>query len=96
MIEKSDSVWKCKVCGKTNPNMGNMLQHAETHIEGMSRDCHICNKSFSNRAGLRVHINNIHSELLSCDLCGKSGMNKKSYYKHKQSSQHKTLSGALS
>ena len=35
MIEKSDSVWKCKVCGKTNPNIGNMWQHAETHIEGM-------------------------------------------------------------
>merc|ERR1711909_11106 len=80
MIEKSDDVWKCKVCGKTSSNMGNMWQHTETHIEGMSHSCHICNKSFSNRPNVRNHIKNIHSKLFSCDLCGKSGMNKMTFY----------------
>jgi len=29
MIEKSDGVWKCKVCGRTSPNNGYMWHHAE-------------------------------------------------------------------
>ena len=95
MIEKYNGLYKCKVCGRANPNNGNMWIHAETHIAGMSHACHICNKSFSNRHSLRNHINCIHSELLSCDLCGKSGMNKMSYYQHKRK-QHKTLSETLS
>merc|ERR1712179_721428 len=33
MIEKSDGVWICKVCGKTRPLKGDILRHAETHIK---------------------------------------------------------------
>ena len=84
IIEKSDGVWKCKICGKTTIQKAHIREHAELHIEGMSHVCHICNKSYPNRHGLRHHINNIHSELLSCDLCGKSGMNKSAYYHHKR------------
>ena len=91
MIEKSDGVWKCKVCGKTSKQSGHIKEHAETHIEGMSHACDICSKSFPNRPGLRDHIRRSHSELLSCDLCGKSGMNKSAYYFHNQR-HHKTLS----
>ena len=94
MIEKSDDVWKCKVCGKTSINKKDMRRHAETHIEGISYPCHKCNKTFPNRNGLRNHIDYIHSELLSCDLCGKSGMNKMAFYRHNRT-QHKTLSGTL-
>ena len=86
IIEKSDGVWKCKVCGKTDYH-NNIQRHAESHIKGMSYVCHICSKSFPNRNGLRVHIDTIHSELLTCNLCGKSGMNKKSY-KHNNRTQH--------
>jgi len=95
MIEKSDGVWNCKVCGKAEANISHIKEHAETHIEGMSHGCHICNKSFSTRPSLRGHIQNIHSEVFSCDICGKSGMNKHAYYNHKRR-QHKTLSGTLS
>jgi len=94
MIERSDGVWKCKVCGKTNPYKSNLLPHAASHIEGMSHACHICNKSYPNRPCLRAHKKDIHSELMSCDLCGKSGMNKKSYYHHKRT-HHKTFSEIL-
>ena len=94
MIETSDNLWICKVCGKTTTKKGHIQDHAESHIEGMSHPCHICNKSFSNRPSLRKHIQDIHSELSSCDLCEKSGMNKKSYNDHKRK-QHKTLSETL-
>ena len=94
MIEKSDGVWKCKICGKTTMKKVHIKYHAESHIKGISHACHICNKSLSSRKSLRDHINDIHSELLSCDLCGKSGMNKRSYYMHNQR-QHKTLSQTL-
>ena len=94
MIEKSDGVWKCKLCGKTTIQKCQIKEHAESHIKGMSHACHICNNSFHNRNSLRCHIKNIHSELLSCDLCGMSGMNKASFYQHKKR-QHKILSGKL-
>ena len=95
MIEKCEGIWKCKVCGKTTTQGIHMRSHVETHIEGISQACHICNISLRNRVSLRNHINRIHCELLSCDLCGKSGMNRISYSRHKQSRQHKTLSGTL-
>ena len=94
MIEKSDGLYKFKVCGRTNHNMGTIWIHAETHIKGMSHACHICNKSFQNRPSLRTHINHIHNGQLTCDLCGKSGMNKSTYYHHKRT-QHKILPGTL-
>ena len=95
IIEKCDGLWKCKVCGKSVHQKRQMQNHAERHIEGMSHICHICNKSFSTRPSLRSHIKDVHSELLSCDLCGRSGMTKKNYYSH-MSRQHKIMSGALS
>ena len=85
MIEKSDGVWKCKLCGKINANKSHLREHAESHIDGMSHACHICNRILSTRKSLRGHINDYHSVLLSCDLCGKSGMNKVAYYRHKKS-----------
>ena len=94
MIEKSDDVWKCKVCGKTSNYKKDMRDHAESHILGISHTCNICNKSFSNRPSLRPHINHIHNGQLTCDLCGKSGMNKSTYYHHKRT-QHKILPGTL-
>merc|ERR1712179_186387 len=84
LIEKSDGAWKCKVCERTSTNSGHMREHVETHIEGISHACHICSKNFPNRNSLRGHIYKIHSDLLSCDLCGKTGMNKMSYYDHKK------------
>ena len=94
MIEKSDVGWKCKLCGKTSQDKSHIREHAETHIEGMSHVCHICNKHFSHRSSLRKHIK-IHSKFMSCDLCGKSGMNKSSYNNHKRT-QHETLVETLS
>ena len=95
MVEKYGGIWKCRVCGKTSPSNrhGDIIRHAERHIEGMSYSCHICNRTLPNRHNLSNHISNIHSELFTCDICEKSGMNRKAFINHKWR-QH-TLSNRL-
>ena len=90
IIEKDKGLWRCKVCGKTTTNKGHAKGHAETHIEGVSHACHICRKTVSSRHNLKTHISNIHSGLVSCDVCGKTGMNRMSYRNHKLRN-HKVL-----
>jgi len=84
MIEKNRGLWICKVCGKTSKKPHHARYHAETHIEGVSYACHICNKTFSTRITQQQHITNIHSELFSCEDCEKTGMHKKAFRTHKQ------------
>jgi len=85
IIEKNEGFWRCKICGQTTKWNDNLRNHIERkHIEGMSHPCHICQKIFTNRPNLRDHIGMIHSELLTCDICGKTGMNRASYRMHKQ------------
>ena len=84
MIEKNEDIWSCKVCGKTTTRKQVIDSHAETHIEGISHMCHVCHKTFSTRHGRRQHVFDIHSELFSCDICAKTGMNRKLYKIHKQ------------
>ena len=84
MIEKIAGVWICKVCGKTASQRQSIQRHAETHLGGMSHACHICSKTFTNTHRLSSHISGIHSELFSCDICGKTGMNRRTYNNHKQ------------
>ena len=84
LIEMNENIWNCKVCGKTTTRKQVIESHAETHIEGISHVCHICNKTFSTRPGRRQHVFDIHSELFSCDICAKTGMNRKLFKIHKQ------------
>ena len=65
IIEKSEGVWKCKVCGKTSNKKSHTRRHAETHIEGLPHVCHICNKSFSTTNSLQSHHKRTHNEILS-------------------------------
>ena len=91
MMEKNEGMWNCKVCGKKSAKKQMIKRHTETHMEGVSHACHNCSKTFSTRNNLRIHISRIHSELVSCDVCGKSGMNSGTYSIHKYK-YHKTLS----
>ena len=91
LIEKTEGIWKCKMCEKTTKQKGEIRDHAEIHIDGNSQSCHICSKKFPTRHNLQMHIYSIHSELVSCDLCGKSGMTKGASYKHKERN-HKAIS----
>ena len=74
MIEKHEYLWKCKVCDKTSKQKCNIKHHVETHIEGMSHACKICGRTFPNRLGVQMHMSNIHTQLISCEVCGKTGM----------------------
>ena len=95
MMGKSDGLWECKICGRTAESRGHIREHVETHIEGMTHPCHICDKNFSNRPGLRKHIYHVHSELFTCELCGKTEMNRRTFFNHKMSKQHRKLSGQI-
>ena len=79
------------MCDKTAKRNGDIKRHAETHIEGVSHTCHICSKVVSTSHSLQSHISKIHSDLFSCDICERSGMNRGAYNKHKLMN-HKTLS----
>merc|ERR1712129_111495 len=79
IIEKSDGLWRCKVCDKRAYLKHHIKSHAESHIEGVSHACHICSKSFSSRHNLQSHISKQHSELFSCDVCEKTGMTRGAY-----------------
>ena len=83
IIEKNKTVWTCKICGKTARFLSEISRHAGVHIEGMPHACHICSKTFQNKECLRKHISRTHTDLFSCDSCGKSGMSKMAYRNHK-------------
>lgn len=85
-----EGLWECKVCSRTSTKKRIIQTHAETHIEGVSHVCHICSKLFGTRHNLRMHISNHHSGLFSCEICGKSGMNRLAHKNHKRRN-HKTL-----
>ena len=90
MIEKKEEVWECKECGKTKSRKGHIIQHAETHIGGMSHACHLCGKTFSTRPTLHNHTSTYHSfKLYSCEICGRSDMNRQAFYMHKRNSHNK-------
>ena len=83
-IEFREGLWTCKVCGKTTPGRKQIIQnHAETHMD-MEQVCNICSKTFKTRQLLKMHIYHIHAEVFSCDICGKSEMNRTTYRDHKR------------
>ena len=51
----SDGGYKCKLCGKTMAKRDHLLNHIETHMEGVSYNCSICQKSFRSRNSLSKH-----------------------------------------
>ena len=55
MTERVDGFYKCKVCGKTSRDKTNLGKHIETHIEGLSFSCKMCQKVFGKRESLRRH-----------------------------------------
>ena len=67
LIDEEDGIMKCKVCGRTSSastkvNMRqNLKKHVEIHINGLSVDCHLCNKTFRSRESLRIHKHKRHS-----------------------------------
>ena len=47
LFEKFDGGWSCLACDyNTTFNIGTMKRHIETHFEGLSYTCTLCNKEF--------------------------------------------------
>ena len=64
LYEKSDGVWRCLVCGYTTDNCSGMIKrHIESHIDGLSYTCTLCNKEFKSKNGLSSHKSSFHKYL---------------------------------
>merc|ERR1712129_96837 len=64
MIGKKGTLWECRSCGKLAKQKVNLKNHIETHIEGISHICHICNNTFSTRNSLAVHKSSHHKKII--------------------------------
>ena len=66
--ESSDGAYKCTFCGKTTSNSNShkagqkqhMMNHIETHMEGVTYNCPICQKSFRSKNSLSSHKSQTH------------------------------------
>ena len=66
LVLKIENGYQCKACGKTSnkTSTSDIRRHAETHIEGLSFECPICQKSLKSRSLLAVHKNQNHKHTL--------------------------------
>ena len=60
MLQKVDGNLACTVCGKVGRDVRNMRRHAETHIDGLSYPCNICDKTFRSKNALNCHVYGYH------------------------------------
>ena len=63
MLQKSDGISTCKVCGKFGKDASNMRRHAETHIDGIVYPCTICERTFKSKNSFRVHKYSTHTTI---------------------------------
>jgi len=66
-MEKLDSddggnVWRCKECGKVSEKKLKLGMHVESHLEGFSLTCKICNKIYRTRNSLWKHKYVVHTK----------------------------------
>ena len=62
-IMKDGELWVCRQCGKTAKTKASIGLHAETHIEGISFDCKLCDKIFRSRNSLANHKSLTHKKI---------------------------------
>ena len=65
LIENDDGTYSCGFCGKTGDAENKrkkflMQRHLETHLEGVSHPCPICQKSFRSKNSLNSHTSLYH------------------------------------
>ena len=61
LYEKVDGVWRCLACDYSSTIHGSAVKrHIETHLEGLSYTCPLCNMEFRSRSILVNHKNNVN------------------------------------
>ena len=60
ILTKEDGLYLCNVCGYKKKDKQDMVRHIETHIEGLSYPCSVCDKTFRSRNSLNVHKSTYH------------------------------------
>ena len=69
MVSSYDSLsgktlWKCAQCDYSPKHKNTLKEHVETHIQGIQKECALCEKTFSTTNSLRVHKIRTHSNKL--------------------------------
>ena len=61
IIKNLDGTHSCQLCGKNSGrNIHNCRNHIETHLEGLSFNCPMCEKTFRSRNSLAMHKSTKH------------------------------------
>ena len=60
IVRNADNMWECKACSRSFVRKDHLKQHIETHLEGVSFDCPMCDKTFRSRNSLNVHTVRFH------------------------------------
>ena len=61
LMERREGIHHCIACEYSSSKKGNVKEHVEVHIEGLSYACQFCDKTFRSRHSLRTHSNRNHS-----------------------------------
>jgi len=55
-----ERLWKCTECGKEMASKQKIEYHVDTHLEGFTHHCKICEKPYKTRGALSVHMSLTH------------------------------------
>ena len=55
LVVRENGLYSCTVCQKTFGHKTKMRLHVETHMTGLSYDCHLCGQNFRSRNSLNSH-----------------------------------------
>ena len=60
ILINQNGVITCTDCGKAAPNIRDMRNHVETHIEGLAYPCKVCGKEYRSNNSLQKHKSTYH------------------------------------
>merc|ERR1712150_231299 len=55
LMERREGIHHCRACEYSSSKKGNVKEHVEVHIEGLSYACQFCDKTFRAKKGHRQH-----------------------------------------
>ncbi|XP_071796844.1 uncharacterized protein [Asterias amurensis] len=85
MRMQHDTRFKCHKCGNTFLKSKHLKHHRRVHKSRRRFKCGSCRREFTKRSKVVSHelSHNVHTEIASCELCGKRFMGKQSLNRHK-------------